>query len=159
MVLTDVIDTIKTKAENIPFIQQVFMHPMGADVYEEQNGRLVRTGTRVNSFPALIFAPSNFDNQFSTTESNHRTFNFNAWLIINAENIENVDIYERVLPNAVDGVLKKFDRGWDFGTVNGSRVWARMASGSFGITLEDNGRQVWCEMMLTVRADVDIDPQ
>lgn len=156
MKLSDVVETIKTKAENIPFVQEVFMHPLGADIVEMVNGKPTRTGTRITAYPALIFAPGTFDNQFSTTASNHRTFNFNAWLIINAENIENVDIYERVLPNAVDGVLAEYDKGWNFGTVNGHRVWARMASGSFGITPEDNGREVWCEMILTVRADVDV---
>jgi hypothetical protein len=160
MILTDVITGIKATTDSIPFIQETFMHPLGAEVLDfdnlDANGIPRRTGSRITAYPALIFAPAGFDNEFSTNDSNHQTFRFNAWLIINAENIENTDIYERVLPNAIDGVLTAFNRDWDRGTSNGNRIWSRMASGSFGISAESKGREVFCEMQLVVRADVSL---
>lgn len=149
----EIIDNIKTKAETIPHVAEVFMHPLGADVIDFAT--MKRTGSRIKKYPALIFSPAGFDNDFASTDTNHRTMRFNAWLIINAENVDNVDVYETILPNAVDGILTVFDAGWDFGTVEGHRVWSRMASGAFGITPEANGREVWCEMQLVVRVDVN----
>ena len=153
MIYSTLIDTIKAKASTIPHVAQVFMHPLGAEVIDFTT--MKRVGTRIKKYPALIFSPSTFDNDFADTSTNHRTMRFNAWLIINAENIEKTDIYETVLPNAIDGVLSVFDKGWDFGTVDGHRAWARMATGSFGITPNDKGQEVWCEMQLVVRINVD----
>lgn len=153
MIYSTLIDTIKTKAESVPQIAQTFMHPLGAEVIDFTT--MKRVGTRIKKYPALIFSPGTFDNDFSDTSTNHRTMRFNAWLVINAENIEKVDIFETILPNAVDGVLSVFDKGWDFGIVDGHRAWARMASGSFGVTPDAKGQEVYCEMQLVVRINVE----
>lgn len=153
MIYSTVIQAIKDKAETIPHVAEVFMHPLGAEVIDFTT--MKRTGSRIKKYPALIFAPATFDNDFASTNTNHRTMRFNAWLVINVENIEKIEVFESILPNAIDGVLSVFDTGWDFGTVEGHRAWARMASGSFGITPGSNGQEVWCEMQLVVRLDVD----
>lgn len=153
MIYSQVIQKIEDVAESIEEVAEVFLHPLGAEIIDFAT--MKRTGSRVKNYPALIFAPDTFDNNFASTATNERTMRFKAWLVINAENIENTDIYERILPNAVDGVLEKFDAGWDFGSVDGHRMWARMASGIFGIVPEANGKEVFCEFALEVRVETD----
>lgn len=153
---TQIIQFLKDKAEEIPEIQEVFMHPTGMDIIEEVDGKLQRTGTRVKSYPALVFSKDTFDQDFSDTGANHITLNFLAWLVISAENIESSVLWERVLPNATDSVIDKFNKGWNVGTINGHRVWVRMASGLQGYTPEQGGRQAWVEFRLVVRLDVDV---
>jgi hypothetical protein len=153
---TQIIQFIKEKAESIPQIQEVFMHPTGMDIIEVVEGVPTYKGTRIKKYPALVFAKDTFDNEFSDTGANHLTINFIAWVVVNAENIDGSDLFERILPNASDSVLDVFNKGWDFGTINGHRVWARMASGIQGYTPEQSGRQAWVEMRLVVRLDIDV---
>lgn len=153
MIYSQVIQKIQDVALSIEEVAEVFLHPLGAEVIDFET--MKRTGSRITQYPALIFAPDTFDNNFASTASNERTMRFKCWLVINAENIENTDIYERVLPNAVDGVLEKFDNGWNFGTLGGHRMWARMATGIFGIVPDNKGREVFCEMALEIRVEVD----
>jgi hypothetical protein len=151
-----IIETIKTKAEAIDEIQQVFMHPEGADMIEVVDDKVVYKGTRVTEYPALIFMKDTFSSDFADSGSNHRTINFKAWVLVPCENKESTDIWERILPNAVDAVLEKFDVGYDFGTIDGHRVWCRMDSGLQGYTPEPSGRVAWEELTLVVRLDVNI---
>ena len=143
MTYTQIITHIKSKLEEIPEVQEYFAHLLGKD-------------QRAKKYPAVIFVPDTVDNEFSTNKSNHRTMNFRFWVIVNSNNIKNVDIYERILPNVVDAVLDKFDAGWDFGTVGGSRAWARMGSGQWGLSVEEKSVEAWAELVLTVRFDKDI---
>jgi hypothetical protein len=154
MIYTQVIQKIKEVADSVEEVAEVFMHPLGAEIVDFDT--LKRTGSRITRYPALIFTPDNFDNSFSSVATNERTMQFKCWLVLQAENIENIEMYERVLPNAVDGVLDKFDKGWSFGTIDGHRIWSRMSTGIFGIVPDAKGREVFCEMTLLVRVETDV---
>ncbi len=156
MITAQIIQTIKEKAETIPQIQEVIMHPEGADITEVEDGKLVYKGTRVTNYPALVFLKDTFNSNYSDTGSNERTVNFKGWVIVPVDNIENQDVWERILPNATDAVLEKFDKGWDFGTIGGFRVWARMDSGLQGYTPESDGRVAWEEINLVIRYSVSV---
>lgn len=156
MITATIIQTIKEKAEAIDEIQEVLMHPEGADIVEFEDGVPKYKGTRITSYPALVFAKDTLDSEFSDVGSNHRTVKFRAWVLVPCENVENADVWERILPNAVDAVLAKFDTGWDLGTSEGHRIWARMDSGLQGYTPEPSGRVAWEELSLVVRYNVDI---
>lgn len=151
MITSQIIQTIKEKAQEIPHIKEVIMHPEGADIFDVVDGQIVYRGTRLKRYPALVFAKDTFTSEFLDTGTNHRTITFRGWVIVPAENKENIDIWETILPNAVDAVLQKFDIGWDFGTIDGHRCWARMASGIQGYTPEAEGRQAWEELIMVVR--------
>lgn len=155
-VTSTVISVIKAKALAIDEIQEVFMHPEGADMIEIIDDKVVYKGTRVKSYPALIFMKDTFSSDFSDSGANHRILNFKGWVLVPCENKEDTDIWERILPNAVDAVLAAFDTGHNFGTIGGHRVWARMDSGLQGYTPEPSGRVAWEELNLVVRLDVDI---
>lgn len=153
---TEIFNIIQDKAENIPEIQEVHMHPLGFDALELKDGKPVRSGTRAHAYPALVFAKDSFDQEFSDTGSNFLTLNFLAWIVVGAENVNMNDLFARILPNATDAVLNAFNKGWDFGTINNHRVWCKMASGTQGYTAESKGREAWCEMRLTVKLSVDV---
>lgn len=155
MITAQIIQTIKEKAESIPQIQQVLMHPEGADIIEVVDGVPSYKGTRIKKYPALIFLKDTMSSEFLDSGSNHRSVNFKGWVLVPCENVENSEIWERILPNAVDAVLAKFDVDWNFGTIDGHRIWARMASGMQGYTPETNGRVAWEELSMVVRYGVD----
>ena len=154
MITAQIIQEIKERAEAIDEIQQVFMHPEGADIVDIIDGIPVYQGTRVTKFPALVFVKDTFDSEFLDSGSNHRTVAFKAWVLVPCENKENLDIWERILPNAVDSVIEKFDTSWDLGTNDGSRIWCRVSSGIQGYTPEPDGRMAWEEIRLVVRYSV-----
>ncbi len=156
MITADIIATIKEKAEAIPQIRQVFMHPEGADIVEFVGGQPVYKGTRVTQYPALVFVKERFNSDFSDSGSNHRTLAFKGWVLVPCSNTENTDVWERILPNAVDAVIAAFDTGYDFGTVDGHRIWSRMESGLQGYTPEPSGKVAWEELTLIVRHGVDV---
>lgn len=156
MITATIIQYIKDKALEIEQIQEVIMHPEGADVIEVVDEQIVYKGTRLTKFPALVIMKDTFTSEFLDTGSNHRQLNFKAWVVVPCENKESQDIWERVLPNAVDAVLEKFDKNWDFGvTEENQRIWCRMASGLQGYTPEPSGRLAWEELSMVVRHSVD----
>ena len=156
MITKTIIQIIKEKSLEIPHIQETFMHPEGADIFEVVNGKIEYKGTRVKKYPALIWSKGDFTSVFSDTGSNHREINFRGWVLVPVSNVENLDVFERILPDAVDSVIEKFDKGWNFGTIDGHRTWCRVASGTQGFTPEPKGRVAWEELQLTVRLGVSI---
>src|SRR5690554_4037860 len=97
-----IIQKIKEKALEIPEIAEVFMHPTGFDVIEEVDGQLVRTGSRVKKYPALVFSKQGFTQEFLDTGSNDLILNYRLWVVMNAENIESSELFENILPKVTD---------------------------------------------------------
>ena len=153
-ITSTIIAEIKSRALAIEHIQEVFMHPEGADVIDVVDGKAVYRGTRIKKYPALVFLKDTTSSDFSDSGSNHREIRFKGWVIVPCDNKDSEDIWERILPNAVDAVLATFDTGWDFGTIDGQRVWCRVATGLQGYTLENNGRVAWEEINIVVRLNV-----
>ncbi len=139
----DIIETIKTRLEEIPQIKQVFAYPLGDD-------------ENITQYPAVIFLPDNSDSTFSDTSSNHRILNFKLWVNVAGTQINKEKLYTQTLPVAVDAVMAKLDQGWDFGTINGHRVWCRLSSGQWSITLEEKSIVASAELNLVVRFDKQI---
>lgn len=154
-ITASIIQEIKERALAIEEIQEVFMHPEGADIVDVVGGVVMYKGSRVKKFPALVFLKDTLSSEFNDSGSNHRTVAFKAWVLVPCENTENVDIWERILPNAVDAVIEKFDQSWNLGTTDGGfRIWCRVASGLQGYTPEPEGRMAWEELSLVVRYSV-----
>lgn len=155
MITAEIIQDIKSQAQAIDEIQEVFMHPEGADIVEVVAGVPVYKGSRVKQFPALVFLKDTINSEFNDSGSNRRTVSFKAWVLVPCENKENLDIWERILPNAVDAVIEKFDKTWNIGTTDdGFRVWCRVSSGMQGYTPEAEGRIAWEELSLIVQYSV-----
>lgn len=138
-----IIETIKSKLGEITAIQEVKAYPMGED-------------ETFTAYPAVIFLPDNLSNSFSDTGSNHRTLQFKMWVVINGSQLDRQKLWERVLPNAVDAVMEKFDADWDFGTVDGHRVWSRLSAGITSMSVEEQSLVVTQELTLIIRFDKSI---
>lgn len=154
MITAQIIQKIRETVETVPEVKQVIMHPEGADIVDFVDSKPVYKGTRIKQYPAVVFVKDRSDSEFSDTGSNHRTVAFRAWVLVPCTNTENADVWERILPNVVDAVMEAFDAGWNVGTIDGSRVWARVDSGLQGYTPEPSGRVAWEELSLVVRYSV-----
>lgn len=154
MITAQIIQDLKERALAIPQIQEVLMHPEGADIVEIVDGIPVYKGSRVTQYPAIVFVKDTIESEFSDSGSNHRRLAFKAWVLVPCGNIENLDIWERILPDAVDAVMAKFDTDWNLGTEEGYRIWCRVTSGQQGYTPEAQGRVAWEELRLVVRYSV-----
>jgi hypothetical protein len=143
MIQAEIIQKIKTLLEAVPEIGQVIAHPLD-------------DGEKIEQYPAVIFYRDSGDNQFADTGANHRTFNFKVHLLIEANELSREELFESVLPNASDAVLEKIDIGWDFGTFDGHRAWARMSTTNAGLSIEDKSKIGWETFNLIVRLDVNI---
>ena len=142
-IYTSVIAKIKTILESVDHIKEVHAHPIGK-------------GARFKNYPAVVFVPSRLNVEFSDSGSNHHTMRFRMWILVQANNIANSTIFETVLPTAADAVVSAIGTGWDFGTIDGHRTWARVETGDMGYTQDENGMEAWMELDLIIRLDTDI---
>lgn len=82
--------------------------------------------TKIDSYPAVYFQPSGFDNTFESESQNMKIYRFMMVVIVNKSGTTTEDIFGTVLPNVVDAIVAQFDADWDQGTIDGGRVWARL---------------------------------
>jgi hypothetical protein len=121
----------------------VYPHPLGE-------------GEKPDSYPAIVFFPTNFDNEFSSTDSNFKQINFSVFILINAENITNEQLFTYTLPNAADKVIERFDQEWSFSRIDGKRVWARADVGTWGKSVEESGRYGFIDINLIIKLETKI---
>ena len=140
MIYSHCIEKIRDVLESVPHVQEVHAHPLGRE-------------KRAKKYPAVIFVPDTVDNSFSDTASNHRIIRFKMWIIVNSGNVQDSDVFERVLPSVVDAVIGAFDKQWDFSTIGGHRTWARLTGGLWGLSQEEQSVEAWAELTLEVRLD------
>lgn len=139
----EIINEITTRLGEVKHIKTVINYPLAQD-------------DRISAYPAAIVLPDTSNSVFSDNKANHRTLNFKMWVIVNGEQIDRQKLFTEVLPAAVDGVMEKFDADWNFGTNNGSRIWSRVSTGLWGLTVENKGAEAWAELNLVVRFDKTI---
>lgn len=111
----------------------------------------LQEGENPSRYPAIIFFPTNADNQFSTQDQNFKQVNFTAIVLINAENLSNEDIFTVTMPNAVDKVVEELDKGWDFGSIDGCRTWARADAIVWGVSTNESGRYAFADINIIIK--------
>ena len=134
--LTTIISSIKDKCLGIPNIQEVYEYPLQANP---------------KKYPSIIFFLDNGDNAFETTEDNMKVFNFKMWVVFSVAGTTVQKIYSEVLPKTYDDVLAHFDENWNFGTIDGHRVWGVINTSLVGLSVEENGKTASIEMNLRVK--------
>lgn len=144
MIYAPVIQKIKEILQTVDQVQEVFASPLGKD-------------KRASKYPAVIFIPGSISSSFSDSASNHREIGFTMWVVVNSNNVQSTEVFERILPNVVDAVINAFDTGWNFGTsIDGHRTWARVSSGDWGLSVEEKSIEAWAELKLVVQLDVPV---
>jgi len=143
MIYTEVINKIRDTLKAVPQVAEVHASPQGRDA-------------DITQYPAVIFIPDSIENSFSDTGSNFRLMRFKLWVIVNANNIKSTDLFERILPNVVDGVITAFDKGWDFQRINNYRTWAKIDGGVWGLSQESKSVEAYAELNLVIKLSTDI---
>lgn len=135
-ITTQLITSIKSTLSNVGSVKKVYAHPFAGNP---------------EKYPAVIFYPIGFDNDFSDVSDNMKNYRFKIYGIVSAEIYSDEDIFETILPNMVDEILEKFDEDWNYGTINGHRVWSLINTGLWGKSEEENGVEAWVEMDLIIK--------
>lgn len=106
----------------------------------------------ISKYPAVVFHPTSVTNEFLTNVENAKDYQFKIYVIEEA-NVK--DIRTTVgtrLANTIDKIIGKFDEEWNQGTtVEGHRVWARISTGDWFYDIQSGGKQIWCELNLTIK--------
>ena len=135
-IITVLIASIKATLAKISSVKEVIAHPFASNP---------------SKYPAVIFYPVAFDNDFMTVQENFKTYRFKLWLIMSTEEYSDEEVFETILPKAIDELLEKFDNDWDVGNIDGHRAWALVNTGIFGKGEEEQGATAWVETDLIIR--------
>ena len=106
---------------------------------------------QIDSYPSAIFYPSSLGNDFETTTENIKNYGYKLYIVINAEATTVENIFNTIMPNVVDQVLEELDNGWNFDSIDGHRVWAKVETGEWGITETNAGLEVYAEINLSIK--------
>lgn len=112
--------------------------------------------TKIDSYPAAIYYPSTFENEFETTGNNFKTYGYKLWIVVNAEGTTVEQVFDTVMPNVMDEVLQEIDEGWDFSTLNGYRVWCKVDTGGWSVSEENAGIEITAEIDLSIKVLTDL---
>lgn len=123
--------------QTIPNIQQVYGYPIQKDP---------------RAYPAIIYYPESIDNAFETNKENMKTYTFAVFIVIKIAGKTSAEIYGDILPQTFTDFESAFDAEWNFGTVDGHRVWAKQTSSLVGFSVEQNGQIGSMEIKLQVKA-------
>jgi len=137
VIYSKLLTEIKSVFDSIKTVKQVLMHPVGPE--------------DITSYPAVVVEPMSFSNEYSSTVQNKKTYRFKVWLIVPLDTFSKTVVFGEIIPKCVDDVLEKFDKGWDFGTIDGSRIWSLMNTGEFGISKGESGEEAYIEMELLIK--------
>lgn len=134
---SEIIPKITEVLESVGAIKEVYAYPLpGAP----------------KKYPAVIFYPDTTENAFETSQENMKVYRFKLWVVVGLGNKSEGDAYATVLPKAVDAVIQAFDTAWDGGTsVAGHRIWQVLDNAQWGIAVNQDAKEVFAEMNLTVR--------
>ena len=117
------IQSIKTTLGKVGSVREIYGYPV----------------TKVDNYPAVVFVPDSTENQYSSTAANMETVRFRMWIIVGTENINDEIIFETLLPQVTDDVIKQFNTDWDGGDINGGRVWSIIESGTWAVSSNQRG--------------------
>jgi hypothetical protein len=130
------ISTIKSTFESITEIKEVYAYPLSGNP---------------KKYPAIIFFPTSMDNSFETQADNFKVYNFSVFLTVSVSGSSIENVYETILPKIHDKVISKIDTDWNFGTIDGNRVWARLSTSALTLSNEQSGATANAEMTLQVK--------
>jgi len=110
-------------------------------------------GEKLTKYPAVVVYPEGNTNVFDTSATDFREYRFKMFVIVAIDQTTVQNVFRNVLSNTNDAVLEAFSKGWDFNSIDGSRVWARIESGNWGINNEQ-GKVAFSEFSLIIKLSV-----
>ena len=107
---------------------------------------------RVEKYPAAIFFPDTLTNQMHDTNTNEKVTRFKLYIVVGSAQKTNAQIFNTILPKAVDAVLAAFDAAWDAGTIDGHRVRMLVSGGDWSMAPTPEGLEAQAELTVEFRA-------
>lgn len=135
-IYSTLISKIETILGNVSNVKQIVPHPLVG---------------KINKYPAVIFFPADFDNEFETTSENFKIYKFKMYVVVGTEQKTMLSIFNTVLPHTVDAILAQFDSDWDFGAIGGHRSWIKIDSGMWSLGVEKEGLEASAEMDVSIK--------
>ena len=105
----------------------------------------------ITSYPAVIYFPDSFDNEFHDTTSNMKFYRYKMYVVVETKNTTQTEVFTDILPDVVDAVIAQFDTDWNFGTVDGHRVRALINSGIWTQSVTEKGRTAIADLNLIIK--------
>lgn len=134
--MKDLITQIKSTFDSIDEIKEVYAYPLQGNPMK---------------YPSIIFYPVSMDNSFETQTDNYKIYNFAVFLIVGVSGSSVEDVYQTILPKIHDKVVEVIDSAWNFGTVDGHRVWGRLSTSGLTLSNESAGATATAEMNLQIK--------
>lgn len=115
-------------------------------------------GQQIDRYPALVFYPDDYNNQYSSTNANKKTIKYKAVLLTKAEGISKEDLYLHHLPAMADKVLEEVDAQWDGGFIGDQnrRVWITSDVAFFGARDSNDGQIAFMNLDILVEFQYEI---
>lgn len=136
-----ILQTMKTFMSEITQIKEVFDYPLQGNP---------------SKYPAMVFYVIDWENQFNTQKDNFIIERYNVSIILNATGTTIKKLCNTDMPKLTDKIRSELAENWDYGTIDGHRVWARAVSGSQEVTNEQAGVTVSLNIILEVKYLADI---
>jgi hypothetical protein len=106
--------------------------------------------SNLEGFPCAVYLPVAFNNDYLTNQENIKGYSFKIYVYVETK-IAGKDVaLKDILVPVVDDIIKQFDTDWNFGTIEGHRVWTKMTNGNWGIVGIAQGEALFAELNLTI---------
>lgn len=107
--------------------------------------------SKISKYPAVVFYPVSIENSFQSVADNFRICRFKLWVIVGVQQEDLSDVFERILPNAVDDILEQFDSDWSVSPINGHRCWIKIDSGDWTLSNGKDGLEATVELNIEIK--------
>jgi hypothetical protein len=114
--------------------------------------------TNLAGYPACIYFPSSFTNEYDSTQENAKTYQFTIFLLLETKRLGLAKAYNDAMPKLLDEVIAKFDEDWNQGqtTVGQHRIWWTLSNGAWGLVTAEKETYLQAELTLTIRFNTNI---
>lgn len=107
--------------------------------------------SKYTGYPAVIFTPSDLENNFETTNENKKIYQFTMFVIISLNNTTKQAVFETHMPTVIDAIIAQFDQDWDMGVIANHRIRALINAGSWGVEVAQDGEIAVAQLNLSVK--------
>jgi len=113
--------------------------------------------SQLSGYPAVVFFPRDFTNDYDSTAENAKTINFSLFVLQECKVATIKEVFENIMPKTIDSIVAQFDEDWSQGVITGgNRVWWTLASGGWSVVTGQDGEMVQAELTLQVRLNNSI---
>jgi len=108
----------------------------------------------VTTYPAAVFFPANFTNQYDNVAENRKVYTFTIFLLQEMNVQTKSNAYTVSMPALLDEIIQAFDESWNQGaSSDGNRIWWTLTNGAWVEIKMQNGNALQAELTLEVKVN------